>query len=345
MSVLRKRLEVVGSGAAPRGMTLDRALRLAAGRAFRADGGPGVQVAGVTSRACDAESLADVCPGTALLAVLDGAGGQVGAVAMSAPLVHALVGFQLLGTIPKATADGRRVTRVEAALVAPLIDGILSRLVTAWDDDDAARPGWLLDYRFGAMVRDPRALALALAPGGGQLFRLSCVLGEGEAEGEVLFFLPDLPRAEDRQRDEDTRFPDAVRAAPLVMTAILARVSLTLDAAQDLAVGQVLELPPDAAATARLAPRGGGSGLRVKLGKISGMRAVRLLQDVGTDGDAEASGQQPFDGPPGADRATVAPAPASFTGAPVGGDAGNDTQADLLTVSPQPPTSAFASSQ
>jgi flagellar motor switch protein FliM len=175
-------------------------------------------------------------------------------------------------------------------MAAPLIDRMLARF------EEALRPtkesAWAEGYRFGAMVEDVRGLELALDAHEFHLFRMQLDIGGGAKSGRMVLVLPDRARpvpdeAEVQETEAEPGCGSAVLAAPVDMTAVLARISLPFDELQALQPGQVLTLAGDALHQAVLEVAQGHRVAEVTLGQLNGFRAVRLGSAGGQLGRSE----------------------------------------------------------
>lgn len=226
-----------------------------------------------------------------MLLLLEGQSGCTAALAMDRVVIAALIEKQTIGHVTQRTADDRRATRVDAAMVAPLVDRALGRFETLLADESEAV--WACGYAFGAMVEDLRALDLALSAHEFHQFRLETALGGGAKKGRITLLLPDRVhpvRQDDVPEEEATDTPflgDVVMQASAEIMAVLTRISLPVDELSALRPGQVLPLAPDALQHAALEAGQGQRVASVVLGQLNGFRAVRLRGSRRVPVDAE----------------------------------------------------------
>ncbi|WP_166433978.1 FliM/FliN family flagellar motor C-terminal domain-containing protein [Roseovarius spongiae] len=249
--------------------------------------------------------LSQALPGAGLLALLDGPGGAAGAMHVDAGLLAALIETQTVGRVSGRRDEARIVTRTDAAIAAPFIDGALERVDAGMEAEEAG--DWTSGYRFGAMMEDARSLILALHAAEFTCFNVMLEIGEGAYPGALTLLLPlarPAPRAAaptDGARDAGRarQLGDAVAAAPIALRAVLARIRLPLDRACGLSAGDVLPLPAGRLDDIRLEASHRHLVATGSLGQMSGACAVRVTslglpeQDDAAPPDAPAGGLAP----------------------------------------------------
>lgn len=229
--------------------------------------------------------LLEYVPEFGLVALLEGPGETVGLMTMAPAVMAGLIERQTLGRVLPTPPAPRRPTRTDAGLAAGVIDAALQALEAAVTDDPVC--GWATGFRYSGFLDDPRPLILMLEDATHRILRAEAELDGGAKTGAVLLALP----AEGRSRrqaaatrpdaaPEATGFAEAlaerVAASPALLTAVVARLSLPLDAVLRLAPGMVLGLAP---ATLDRIDLDGPEGRRAaggRLGQSRGMRAIRL---------------------------------------------------------------------
>lgn len=247
------------------------------------------------------ESLGD----DGLITLLDGPEGAIGAASFQFPVVSGLVEVQTIGKVGRLAPDPRRVTRTDAAMVAPLIDGAMARFETMLAEAEAAP--WARGYRFGSMMDSARMLSLALRATDFHVFRITLDLA-ATREGEAMLIFPVVedvtagvvPGAQEAQRALEAQ----VMQAPTELRAVLHRVSMPLSAVSALKPGDRLTIPRNALGQTEL--EGGAQSVlaTTRLGQMNGMRAVRLALPGVTSDEAADIAAQPL---PVADMAGPAP--------------------------------------
>jgi len=264
-----------------RAMSPQRALRLALEKTADEDLSLALTAASCERSKTDHAGLIAMIPDAMLLILIDGPEGATGVMAMDGAVLASLIEVQTMGQVLPRQAPARPVTRTDAALAAPLVDGVLTRVTGHLAEHPDCY--WTCGYRFGAMIEDRRSLGLALtAPDCPyyNVFRLPLDIGPGIRMGEVLVALPLLPdpavAAVPEPADPSHQLQDRVLAAPARLDAVLCRLHLPLSAIRALAAGDVLALPPDAMREVSIEVAGARRLATARLGKLDGLRALRL---------------------------------------------------------------------
>ncbi len=218
-----------------------------------------------------------------LLALLDGALGEGGAMRLDPGLLTALVEMQTTGHVSGQSDASRRVTRTDAAMAAPMIDGTLERIDACMAAE--TREDWTSGYRFGVMMEDVRTLALSLTASDYTVFRVMLEIGKDAIPGALTMILPRLaatdPPVTAAEPDAPGREPGttlacAVLEAPVTLQAMLGRITLPLDKLCTLKVGDRLPFARDRLLEARLEVAHKHLVAHARLGQMDGARAVRL---------------------------------------------------------------------
>jgi flagellar motor switch protein FliM len=195
----------------------------------------------------------------------------------------ALIEVQTTGEVKKIQAAARPVTRTDAAICAPFIDRFFEAACSQLEE--ASSKIEMETYRFGDMVEDARALALALDSPDYDVFRLSVDLGDGAKTGLMTVILPKAQHIEQdmrkgvlaRSSSEVSGLGDVIRNAPVTLNAVLDRLEMPLKDACKLEVGMCFPISRGALSDAQLTSTGGHVAARVMLGQVNGFRAARLL--------------------------------------------------------------------
>lgn len=278
-SGLRRKARIARDEHQARAMSPARALRLALEKTADKDLSLALSAASTDVAKVDHPGLIGLIPDNVMLILLDGPDGGTGVVAIDAPVLASLIEVQTMGQVLARPVPDRPLTRTDAALAAPLVDGMLARASRLLADHPDRH--WACGYRFGAMIEDRRSLGLTLTAPDYHLFRLSLDIGPGTRAGEMLLALPLRPdpvkAAKDAsQADPSRQLQARVLDAPVRLDAVLCRLSLPLSDIGALAVGDVLNLPADALREISIE----GGGVRrlasASLGKLDGVRALRL---------------------------------------------------------------------
>lgn len=296
-SVLRRKTRAAREGGDPRVMSPVRALRLSLARAADTLFGLGLSVATVEHRRIEPADLQAALEGVGLFVLLDGSGGTRGALRLDPALMAGLIEVQTIGQILPGPVRARPATRTDAAMVVPLIDELLAGFDTEMARGMArpAMPG----FRYGDRVEDARALTLLLSAPGFDHFRLTVDLGPGARTGRLDLILPPALQPPPPTRGNPTpgspppeaAIAEVALSAPVVLDAILARISLPLRAAMALVPGDRVELPGESLGRAQLVAAGGHVVAEGRLGRRDGWRALRLETAASGTGAAPASGQ------------------------------------------------------
>lgn len=287
-SVLRRKTRAAREGGDPRVISPVRALRLSLARAADTLFGLGLSVATVEQRRIEPADLQPALEGAGLFVLLDGAGGTRGALRFDPALMAGLIEVQTVGQVLPGPVRARPATRTDAAMMAPLVDSFLDGFDAEMARGMAHPAAW--GFRFGDRVEDARALALLLPAPGFDYFRLTVDLGPGARTGRLDLILPPPPQPAPPARGSagpgaplppGTPGPEAAMAevalsAPVVLDAVLARISLPLRAAMALGAGDRLALPSDSLGRAQLVAAGGYVVAEGRLGRREGWRALRV---------------------------------------------------------------------
>jgi len=233
-----------------------------------------------------------------LLVPLDGAVGEGGAMRLDPGLLTALVEMQTTGHVSGQCDATRRVTRTDAAMAAPLIDGTLERIDACMTAESSEE--WVGGYRFGVMIEDARALALSLSAPDYTVF---CVLLEISAEacpGALTMILPFVAPAPPQTAASgagavppDTTLARAVLDAPVALRAVLGRITMPLDKLCALKVADRLPFSRVQLLDARLEVGQKQLVAHARLGQMNGARAVRLALPDGVAAGASCDQQGP----------------------------------------------------
>jgi len=274
-----------------RAMSLSRALRLSLARAADAVLDLAATVATLEQSVLSHGAIAREMGEDGLILLLDGPDARRGALRFDTQFIAALVEVQTIGSVERGEAAPRIVTRTDAAIAAPLVDSMLER-VDAFLAEGADRPDTTAPpgFRFGDMVEDLRTLSLALDAPDFDLFRVTVDLGEGAKTGVMTLLLPHEPakrKAPDVAQGGATLRGNAL-GAPVVLDAVIARMSLPLRDVCALMPGMVLNLARTAIDDTTLTAAGSHPVAPAQLGQTGGWRAVRLLGPSETEEETAA---------------------------------------------------------
>lgn len=303
-------------------MTPARAAATALGRVAERLFGMAVQPLSVKADAMTLAELTELLPERPLLALLQGPGDSLGALALCPEMVAALVEMQALGRVTRRPLERRRPTRSEAMLCAEFIDMLMAELRS----EMAGLEGFesFDSFRFATSLEDPRPLALLLEDRPFRSLSFQLALGSPDArEGSLLLALPQPHRAgldAKSQTGDAARLsargptpalaapatkPEAVPAIPPVtmpadmlpadtlpdvpveLVGILCRRQASLGELRALGPGRLLHLPRARLSEARIETAQGQLVAQGKLGEADGCHAIRL-RDPAMRGDDAA---------------------------------------------------------
>lgn len=342
---LRRKAKFARDDHEARAMSVARALRMGLEKAADVDLGMALVVQTVQRSAADLPTVLGQIPGDVLLLLLEGPQGARGSMTLDAGIITSLIEAQTMGQVLTRPAMTRSMTRTDAAMAAPLVDGILTRLATHLVDHPDAY--WASGYRYGAMMEDGRSLGLSLTSPDYHVFRLTLDIGPGARAGEMTLALPCLANPADRMSAPDLaeatqQFQGRVMDAPVRLDAVLCRIFLPLSQVSRFKAGDLLPLLTDASRDIAVETVGRRTVAMARLGKIDGLRAVRLALSgqalAGQAGTGQGGGEMDvteWDNPMGkADRpasmADLGPRPAAAAGPLLGRDAGQDASLPAL---------------
>ncbi|PZQ95675.1 MAG: flagellar switch protein FliM [Cereibacter sphaeroides] len=292
--------------------------KVAAARAARSDGGPGadrqwrlalaraandvialpLEVARLSVSRLSLAELLELAPERALIAVLEGPGEGLGILALSPPVLSAMIEMQTMGRVTTIAPPARKPTRTDATMVAGLIDRAMADLETGLEYEGDLT--WAGGFRYASFLDDPRPLGLLLEEDSYRVLLAEVRLAGGAKSGPVLLALP----AEGRGRlpsPAPEALPPPVAAAMFTqalsdqvmrteadLAAVLHRVTVPLSAVMGLKSGDVVPLPMAALEQIVLQGLDGRPLAAGKLGQNRGMRAIRLIPEPAS---AEPPGQ------------------------------------------------------
>lgn len=298
--VLRRMLQAraqvrLGQGGAPQlpappPPTPARAAATAIGRAADRLYQLPVRALSVRPGALTLAELPEMLPDLPLVAVLQGPGDLLGAVALCPQAVASLVEWQALGRVTNRGLERRRPTRSDAMLCADFINALLTELPVEMEGVEGFAA--IAGYRFLTHLDDPRPLSLMLEDRPYRSLSFELSMGGAEArEGRVLLALPQpvggaLPRPEPAPAAIPAPPPPPARPrptlalpmqeAPIAVTGILCRKRVTLAELRGFLEGRLLSLPRTCLAGATLETQDGQVLATGKFGEAEGCHAIRL---------------------------------------------------------------------
>ena len=238
----------------------------------------------VTEDRLSLAEMLDLLEERALLAVLNGPAEGLGLVALSPPVLAALVEIQTMGRVTQGDALSRRPTRTDATMAVDFIDQVMIELELALAAEMDVI--WAGGFRYASFLNDPRPLGLLLEDTAYRVFRIEIDLAMGAKRGIMLLALPAAGRGNPPER-RGAAVPDpgaawaasmerTVMATPAQLVAVLHRMTIPLSAVMALQVGDLLPLPMSGVEKLRIEGTGGRKLANGKLGQARGYRAVKL---------------------------------------------------------------------
>ena len=266
----------------------DRGWRLALARAARDAMGLDLDFRSLTIAGASLTEILDLVPDRALLALLDGPMGGLGVI-MLAPMVTAtFIEKQTLGCLSTQPPGLRKASRIDAAMVAGVVDRALANLDEVLVEE--ADLVWAGGFRYASYLEDARPLALMLEEAEYRVLSAEVALGGGGREGAVVLVLPAVGRgdnpalAANETAGEAPQFTAALSAqvmqADCRLDAVIGRLVLPLRQIMALAVAETLLLPFAALDAVSLETPDGRHVAPARLGQHRGMRALKLSEAV-----------------------------------------------------------------
>lgn len=289
----------------------DRGWRLALARAARDAMGLDLEVRSLAVARYSLAEILETVPDRALLALLDGPQGGLGVLMLSPVVTATLIEMQTLGRLTSQVPPPRRPSRIDAAMVATVIDRALTGLdETLAEEADLV---WAGGFRYASWLEDARPLSLMLEEDAYRVLTAEVGMGGGAREGQVILVLPAEGRGErpvaacDAAESAAPQFTQELQAQVLQadcrLDAVVGRLRLPLHRIMALTVGETLVLPSAALDAIALETVEGRRIASARLGQHRGMRALKLNEaPAATPKPAPVTGQTPAatQTPPGA---------------------------------------------
>jgi flagellar motor switch protein FliM len=267
----------------------DRGWRLALARAARDAMGLDVDFRRLSVSHAGLAEVLDLAPDRALVALLDGPRGGLGVLMLGSPVTAALIEMQTLGRLAAQAPPPRKPTRIDAAMVAGLVDRALLGLDEALIDE--ADRIWASGFRYASYLDEVRPLGLMLEEDSYRVLSADVALGTGGSEtvrtGSVILILPAIGRGDrlqpltDVPADSAPQFTAALAAqvsqADCRLDAVIARLTMPLQQVMALQAGAVLALPHAGIDAVTVEATDGRRIARARLGQNRGMRALKIL--------------------------------------------------------------------
>ena len=305
--VLRRKIDRARQPLADGAPGADRCWRLALARAARDGAALDLEVRRLSVTRCSLTEIIDTAPDRVLVALLDGPEGGLGVLMLSPEVTAALIEMQTLTRLARQAPLARKPTRIDAAMVAGVIDRALAGLEDGLAEE--ADLAWAGGFRYASFLEEVRPLSLLLEEDLYRVLRAEVVLcapsaagsaaatgGAGPLDvpeaasagrtGEVILMLPaegrgqrPLATAED-VLGAATQFGQALSAQVMQvdcrLEALVGRLRLPLHQIMALQPGDVLPLPLAGVDAIMLETPEGRPVATARLGQHRGMRAVKL---------------------------------------------------------------------
>lgn len=286
--VIRRKIDRARPTQAEGAPGADRGWRLALARATRDAMGLDLEFRSLTIARHSLAEILELVPDLALLALLDGPRGGLGVIMLAPQVTAALIEKQTLGRLGAQTPPPRKASRIDAAMVA----GVIDRALVGLDETlvEEADLTWAGGFRYASYLEDARPLALMLEEDAYRVLSAEVALGPDGRSGRVLLVLPAIGRGDvpaltaTEEEVEAPQFSAALSAqvmqADSRLDAVIGRVTLPLRQIMALQVGETLLLPTAALDTIALETIEGQRVAGARLGQHRGMRALKLNEAV-----------------------------------------------------------------
>lgn len=269
-------------------MTVQKALRLSVAKVAEDLHDLALAAIGVKASMLEQPELEGQFVEDSLLLLLDGPRRQTGLAIVDKSLAGALVQQQTTATVRPETDDSRLLTSTDAAMVAPLLDGLLGRVAKTVESDEDARI--FNGFGFGAMAQDSRLALMALEANEYNHFTLTLDIARGTRQSTLHLFFPiaddSVPVDDDDDfRDEDdddantepkVSMADTVLQLEADLNIVLCKMRLPLGVLETLQPGQSIQLPPNAFPSVSVTGVDGRIIGKGEVGQIDGQRAVKV---------------------------------------------------------------------
>jgi flagellar motor switch protein FliM len=266
----------------------DRGWRLALARAARDAMGLDLEFRSLTIARHSLAEILEIVPDRALLALLDGPQGGLGVIMLGPTVTASLIEKQTLGRLSAQPPSPRKASRIDAAMVAGVIDRALAGLdETLVEEADLS---WAGGFRYASYLEDARPLGLMLEDEAYRILSAEVSLGAPGREGRVILVLPAEGKGTAPAHPADAVDIEAPQFTALLsaqvmktdcrLDAVIGRITLPLRQIMSLQLGETLILPSAALDEVALETVEGRRVAGARLGQHRGMRAVKLTEAV-----------------------------------------------------------------
>lgn len=295
--VIRRKIDRARPAQAEGAPGADRGWRLALARAARDAMGLDLDFRSLSIARRSLAEILEIAPDRALLALLDGPRGGLGVIMLAPAVTASFIEKQTLGKLSSQPPTLRKASRIDAAMVAGVIDRALAGLDEALAEE--ADLLWAGGFRYASYLEDARPLGLMLEEEAYRVLTAEVSLGESGREGQVILVLPAIgrgivPATGPEPADSDLpHFTEAlstqVMQADCRLEAVIGRLRLPLRQIMTLQAGELLVLPMAALDMVSLETIDGRYIAPAKLGQHRGMRALKLSEEASAQSAAPLS--------------------------------------------------------
>jgi flagellar motor switch protein FliM len=283
--VIRRKIDRARQPQADGAPGADRGWRLALARAARDAMGLDLDFRKLSVTRASLAEVLDLAPDRALVALLNGPRGGLGVLMLSPAVTSAWIEMQTLGRLSAQAPPPRKPTRIDAAMVAGIMDRALASLDEALADE--ADLIWAGGFRYASYLDEVRPLGLLLEEQTYRVLAAEILLGQSGRSGDVVLVLPAAGRGhqpalstttpEDGAPQFTANLAAQVMQVDCRMEAVVGRITLPIRQLMGLQAGDVLPLPTAALDAVTLETSDGAPVARARLGQNRGMRALKIL--------------------------------------------------------------------
>lgn len=298
--VLRKKAGASPAAVGPTAMDVQKAMRFAAAKSGDSVLSVPVGVRAVSDSLLMPDDLEEGLPPDAMLLRLNDEGGSIGMAAIGLQAVAAVIEASTLGTVLAGETAERPPTRTDAMLVSAYLDAFLAGfgMIIA----EVQRPPPVAGYRCTDPFADLRAAQLVLADAAHIRYDITFDFGLGAKVAPIVIVLPKERAAAAQAMPEDEwteALEKVVLSSAAEIQAILGRITLPLEQASNLTIGDVIPLEELSLDRVHLLDMTGKRAALGRLGRAGQNRAVRvnLVEEEEADGGAAPPMLQEFAAP------------------------------------------------
>jgi flagellar motor switch protein FliM len=295
--VIRRKIDRARPTQAEGAPGADRGWRLALARAARDAMGLDLDFRSLSIARMSLPEILEIVPDRALLGLLDGPQGALGVIMLAPTVTATFIEKQTLGRIAAQPPVPRKASRIDAAMVAGVIDRALAGLDEVLTEE--ADLVWAGGFRYASYLEDVRPLGLLLEEEAYRVLSADIALGESGREGRVILVLPATGRGATpvpvpgEVEVEAPLFTASLSAqvmqADCRLDAVIGRLTLPLRQIMALAPGETLILPLAALDALSVETIEGQRVAGARLGQHRGMRALKLNEAVAARATAAPS--------------------------------------------------------